>query len=355
MSKIICDICGTSYPDTAECCPICGCSKDSAMEFLGETIQAEEPAEETGTKKGRYAGKKRREIFDYDEVNHPPKESNVQAEETTDDDDDDEEFDRPRSNTFVVICLTILIVVLLLATAFLGFRYILPNMGEDKPAPVPETFYADPEEDMTEYEIPCQNLGLISGAEAVLNEEGAYFLIHVNPMPEDTTDKVYYASADESIATVDEDGRITAVSEGETVIYIACGNIQQTCRVICDFTPETIPTTEAETTPVEETEAPTEGAEEEATEAPTEAPTEAHVRPDVTLKLKKTDVTLGVPYSFRLELDCDLKPEDVEWSVEHPHIASVDETGWVTAKKTGTTAVIVKYGDQEVQCIVRCG
>ena len=24
MSKIICDICGTSYPETSEQCPICG-------------------------------------------------------------------------------------------------------------------------------------------------------------------------------------------------------------------------------------------------------------------------------------------------------------------------------------------
>ena len=28
MSKIICEICGTSYPDTAECCPICGYPQD---------------------------------------------------------------------------------------------------------------------------------------------------------------------------------------------------------------------------------------------------------------------------------------------------------------------------------------
>ena len=32
MSKIICEICGTTYPDTAECCPICGCPKE-AIEY----------------------------------------------------------------------------------------------------------------------------------------------------------------------------------------------------------------------------------------------------------------------------------------------------------------------------------
>ena len=29
MSKIICDVCGTSYPETATQCPICGCVRSS--------------------------------------------------------------------------------------------------------------------------------------------------------------------------------------------------------------------------------------------------------------------------------------------------------------------------------------
>jgi len=42
MSKVICDICGTSYQDTAECCPICGCSRDAAEDLLAGGILAEE-------------------------------------------------------------------------------------------------------------------------------------------------------------------------------------------------------------------------------------------------------------------------------------------------------------------------
>ena len=75
---------------------------------------------------------------------------------------------------------------------------------------------------------------------------------------------------------------------------------------------------------------------------------------NVTLKLKKTDIRLGVYYEFRLELDCELNPEDVTWSSEHPHIAKVNEEGVITAVKNGTTSIIAKYGDQEVSCIVRC-
>ena len=75
---------------------------------------------------------------------------------------------------------------------------------------------------------------------------------------------------------------------------------------------------------------------------------------DVALKLKKTDIRLGVYLQFTLELDCALEQNQVEWKSEHPHIAKVDENGVVTAVKSGTTAIIAKYGDQEVQCIVRC-
>ncbi|MDO5400214.1 MAG: Ig-like domain-containing protein [Eubacteriales bacterium] len=344
MGKIICDICGTTYPDTADCCPICGCSRDAAMDFLGESLDLGEATEEPRTGKGRYAGKKHREIFDFDEVNAPPKDDTVVLDGENDEDDEPED-DRPHTNIFVIIGLTVLIALLLLATAFLCFRYILPGLA---PETVPtteavQTVTTEP----TEYAIPCQSLALNSGGEAVLTQEGQYFLIHVGVIPENTTDKVTYASADESIATVTEDGRITAVSEGETEVYIVCGSFQQTCKVICKFEEETVPT-EAPTVP-ETAETAAEGETAETTVA-----TEPGLRTDVTLKLKKTDITLNVYYEYQLLLDCDLKQDEVEWSVEHDHIVSVDDQGNIKALKWGTTEVIARYGDQEARCIVRC-
>jgi uncharacterized protein YjdB len=101
-----------------------------------------------------------------------------------------------------------------------------------------------------------------------------------------------------------------------------------------------------ETAPAETTDAETD-------EKPAENKDNANLK-DVTLKLKKTDIQLGVYYTFQLVLDCDLEPDEVTWSSEHPHIAKVDEQGNVTAMKSGTTAVTAKYGDQEVQCMIRC-
>jgi len=351
MNKIICDICGTSYPDTADSCPICGCSRDAAADFLqAEAVEEEAVAAAAGE---AAAPAKKKEIFDFDVVNAVR--SKAQAEEDDDDDDEDDydeeddEDDAPRSNTFVVILLTILIVALLGAAAFIFFRFFLPNRGEES---TPTTIAQELPEttEATEAGIPCEHMVMTNAGIAELNAEGQQFLLHIRTIPEDTTDAVIYTSGDESIATVTADGKITAVAEGETIVYISCGEYSIECPVIVKYVEETVPTTEA----VEETAAPeeTDAAEETVPES-TEAAAPA-VNSNVTLKLKKTDIQLGVYYQFQLQLDCDLKPEDVTWTSEHPHIATVDAQGNVTAVKDGTTSVTAKYGDQEVKCMVRC-
>ena len=350
MSKIICDICGTTYQDTADCCPICGCSRDTAGELLAETA-SEEILEDTVTKAGKFAPKKR-EIFDFDEVNADP------AEEEEDEDDEDEDYDEEEEeeevkghNTFVVILLTILIVGLLTAAGFIFVRYFLPNMQKDE-VPVSTTVATQAAETVPqETSIPCEQLSMSNISVAELNEIGQQFLLHIQVQPENTTDKIIFTSADESIATVTEDGRITAVSEGETKIFISCGKVSNECPVIVKFVEETVPpTTEA---PVIEETAPA-TVQTEPIVAETTAPATNAPSSDVKLKLKKTDIRLGVYLQFTLELDCALEQNQVEWTSEHPHIAKVDENGVVTAVKSGTTAIIAKYGDQEVQCIVRC-
>lgn len=341
MSKIICDICGTSYPDTAECCPICGCSREAAGALLGEEnllIQT------TGDIAGDTTSeKKRKEIFDFDEVNSDPaEEPEVYAE--TPYDEEEEEENQPRTNTGVVILLTVLIALLLMAAGFIFVRYFLPNMGSKSEETLPVTLETEAAaSETTELTIPCAELYIISGKTVELNEQGQMFLLHVKASPENTTDKIIYTSGDESIATVSEDGKITAISEGETVIYISCGVSSMECPVIVKYQQETEPPTQEATVATEETAAATEPV----------APTQTALK-NVTLKLKKKDIGLGVYYEYKLLLDCDLEQNEVTWTSEHPYIASVDENGVVRAIKAGTTAITAQYGDQKVQCIVRC-
>lgn len=342
MSKIICDICGTQYPDTAENCPICGCSRDAAADFLGDEFIAEEAVEDGKGKAGRFTSKKKKEIFDFDEVNTTLEEEAVEEEQNPYEEEEEEYEEGRGHNTFVVILLTVLIVALLAAAGFLFVRYFLPNMMGEETVPETTAEVVETTVPTTERTVPCQMLALTSGT-AELTKEGQYFLLHVQASPEDTTDTILYSSADESIATVTEDGKITAVGEGETVIFITCGNIQTTCPVVVSYEEETVPTTEETVDSTEEAAAET-----------TEETVAEGIKEGITLKLKQTDIRLGVYYEYQLLLDCDLNQDEVEWSSEHPHIAKVDENGVVTAVKDGTTEITAKYGDQKVSCIVRC-
>ena len=64
MSKIICDICGTTYQDTAPCCPICGCTRDAADSLLGDELLGEEIMDEPRGRGGHFtASKKKKEIL----------------------------------------------------------------------------------------------------------------------------------------------------------------------------------------------------------------------------------------------------------------------------------------------------
>lgn len=381
MSKIVCEICGTSYSDTATSCPLCGWARSGGAVSAGadeenfdlDFLKDEAPAEHADDFMNGLdtaadpvvpaAPRKKRDVFDYDAVNEDDKKSSrpgrkaapVEEEEPEYDEDyEDEEDDEPHTNVFLVVILVILIVALLLTSGFIFWRYYLPGMrGSTETEPVvTETVETEPSEETEAPSIPCTGLSLVSGMEK-LTKEGQNWLLHVKAAPEDTTDKITFASSDESVATVNDEGRVTAVGEGEAKIIITCGDEKLECPVIISYEAETEPTEAAEPAAAESTEP---GAQTEATEAAgaTEE-TKGEVNPDIVLKLKRSDITFGISGVYvTLALDCDLKPEDVEWSSRNPNVASVDKQGNVTAVGPGLTVIKAKYGDQEVECIVRC-
>ena len=216
MSKIICDICGTEYPETAENCPICGCSKSMNLdELLDEELLQEDEDIITHNKGGKFteaaADLRYKEIFDIDEETDEDQDDEEQEEDTEDEGESEEER---KSNVFLVILLVIIITLLLAASGFLFVRYFLPNLkSEAEPTDAPTVATEAIETDAvptTEAVIPCESL-VITGDKAVLNMEGKNWLLDIVVMPEDTTDTVTFVSEDESVATVNADGRITAV------------------------------------------------------------------------------------------------------------------------------------------------
>ena len=140
------------------------------------------------------------------------------------------------------------LIALILAMVLLLCGCAGKETAQTPAAPAPAETTAAAIEETTEPTIPCRSIALTGGM-AELNREGQFYLLNVKVTPEDTTDILTYTSEDESVATVTVDGRVTAVAEGETTIYITCGKQQINCPVVVRYVEETEPPTE-ETEPV---------------------------------------------------------------------------------------------------------
>lgn len=57
--------------------------------------------------------------------------------------------------------------------------------------------------------------------------------VTVEPIPADTTEifKITYTSSDDSVVTVDEDGQVLAIANGEADLTVTCGTIEKTVHV----------------------------------------------------------------------------------------------------------------------------
>ena len=328
MNKIICDICGTTYPDTAQQCPICGYSNENAELLGGEAaLGAEHGAEDHGrhVKGGRFSAanvRRSRELED-----------SMETDYGYDDEYYEERHPERESNPFLVAMLVVVIAMLLVTTAFIFLRYYLPNILPEETAPTTEATEFEETEESTAPTVPCTSLAITDGILTVtLREAGDKHLVNVIALPADTTDQLIYTSTNEAVATVNKEGRVTAVAEGEAEIEVTCGGQTIRCTVICDFTPE-------ETEPEETSE------EVQETEKPLL---------DIKLTLNYKDVTLSyrgetITFTFNEELTA----EDIIWTSSKPEVATV-ENGVVVGVGHGDTIITAQYGDQTVQCIIRC-
>lgn len=178
--------------------------------------------------------------------------------------------------------------------------------------------------------------------------------------PEDATEvKLAYESSDDSVATVDENGLVTAVADGECTI---------TTYVVADA-PATAETATQETAAVvTDEEKPTGGENSEAT-ADSEAVTvpdnldsafgvvpdglSATTKVTVTTKVEKIelDKTEGIlNVGNTVTITATVAPEEatnpaVTWSSSDESVATVDETGKITAVATGNATITATSED----------
>ena len=371
MSKIVCDICGTQYDDSVGSCPVCGWDRkgdldtdfgDFDSDFLDD-LQTDIPVPGAAPVKPvapkiPAGAPKAKTAFDYDAANSRTRPAPKKPAPPVEDEDDDEDGEEESgSNTFLIIILVLLILALLAVSAYIGWTKIIKprqaGSNDNKPketitAQVDETTAptdaAVATEEETEPGVPCTSLSLVGSMEK-LTFKGQYWRLMVKAEPENTTDKVVYTSGDESVVTIDEYGRVTAVGEGETTIVVTCGSERLETPAVVSFQTET---TEATT---EATAATEEGG---ATTPTTAAGNGGTTASNVVLKLKKSDITLYRPgVYFTLELEGGLVADDVRWVTSDSSVANV-YNGVVTAIGKGVCVITAEYNGQTAQCVVRC-
>ena len=375
MNKIICDVCGTRYPESAEQCPICGRVGTGEKMVEADEVEGAYGREYSRTKGGHFSKANVKKRTDGAPVIEVPQEP-VKPEP---DDVEEEVYEevpekKKKSGCLINFLLVIVILALLAVSAYIAVTYVAPDLldkynlnfdfltqqteapTEATEAPTTEAPTEESTEDTTIPTIPCTDLVILDSM-VMIDQVGQSYLLNAAVAPEDTTDVLTYVSSDESIATVNEEGRITAVSAGEVTITVSCGAFSMDCIVLCAPQDMTLPTETTAATEATEAATSTEattGNASSATEATT-APTKPAQLKDVKLSVKATDVTFvhrGQQATF--QLTCGLKASEVTWTSQDESIITVDENGVATCIGYGTTNVIVSYGDQQVTIIVRC-
>jgi len=146
--------------------------------------------------------------------------------------------------------------------------------------------------------------------------DGTKLSVFYNPDNTTVNRDVVWSSSDEKVATVNEQGEITAVENGTAVVTAKVGDKTASCTVT-----------------VEEKEVALE-----------------------SISLDKTEVTLekgdGTKLNVSYNPDNTTVDRDVTWSSSDEKVATVNEQGEIVAVDKGTAVVTAKVGDKTASCTV---
>ena len=191
---------------------------------------------------------------------------------------------------------------------------------------------AEPSPSPTEPEpVTVDVTGVTLSEDTLELKEGESATLTATVEPEDATNpKVSWSSDDPDVATVSDSGKVTAVSAGTATITVLTedGNFEAICEVTV---------TEAEP-------------------SPSPSPTEPEpVTVDVTGVTLSED-TLELKEGESTTLTATVEPEDatnpkVSWSSDDPDVATVSDSGKVTAVSAGTATITVLTEDGNFEAI----
>ena len=327
MSKIICNVCGTAYPETAAQCPICGCVRPGTTKVVEEynKTEAKDGASNTyqHVKGGRFSKsnvQKRNRAVQADYSPNPAGSENKKQKDKKVNKEAEEETDRRLLIPVILVMLAIAVVVVFIIVRFLTPAIFKPN---DKPT-VPPTSVPSAS-DSGPAAVPCEKITLTDTV-IELDAIGASQLLSVTCTPADTTDTVTFVSSDPNVATVTDKGKITLIGAGQADITVTCGDQVAVCRVVSGPNVPTEPSIPTDPDPTE---------------------------PTNDFKLNRFDITFSYEGESWLLYNGAIAKDQIVWTTDDAAVATI-EGGRVKAIGPGTTIVYGEYQDVKLECIIRC-
>lgn len=214
MSKIVCDVCGSSYSDTETHCPICGTAKSEQVQPVVETNAEEQP-----TSTGRYARSNAKK----------PTERRTSREHAP------AKQDAP-SNLAMIIIVAVLLLAIVVAAVFVLVRLLPEGDNPDVGNSSTTTGSKEP------LQVPCTGIELANPANKNLEfTELTPVTLEVKALPENTTDDVVFSCVcdNENVAraVVQADGTVlvTPVANGSAKITVTYGTYSVEVNVTCNI------------------------------------------------------------------------------------------------------------------------
>ena len=144
--------------------------------------------------------------------------------------------------------------------------------------------------------------------------KGSSIALTATVLPADASEKnIHWSSSKPSVATVDQNGMVTAIGEGSATITASVGGLSATCTVISIVIPVT------------------------------------------SITLDKTSLSMEKGTSETLKatvLPNDATDKTVQWRSDNTSVATVDQNGQVTAVNSGNTTITASAGEITATCAV---
>ena len=161
--------------------------------------------------------------------------------------------------------------------------------------------------------VPLEGIELNKETTEILRRQEEKLQVKLNPEDATYEGDLVWTSSDETVATVDENGVITAIKAGTTTITVKAVEGEEEFTDTCTVTVKEIPLN------------------------------------SITINMPDFDLGIGETQQLGIFIEPEDTTDDlnIEWSSSDPEIVKVDENGLVTAVSEGTATITAKIGDKE--------